>query len=174
MTDNFSPLTRRILALGILILVLLFALRAGAALAGWTAGSIEALEDSRFRLARIEALRTRPAPPPLPPLPVGSGFNGRDHRSATEALGATVTAAAAAAGLALTEIAAEPQQAGNPRLVALRLAAAGPESAVLDFVARVEASSPTVRLVSWTIERAGGEAEPLRLVAVAAGAWSQP
>lgn len=169
MIQSFSPLTRRILAVGLLVLLVLLGLRLAAGLGGAISSSLEELEDSRFRLARMEALRTRAAPPAADPLPAGLTLAAASHEDAAAQALAAVNGAAGAAQLTLARAAPLPQEPGNPNLVQVTLSAAGPEAAVLAFVSELEKSTPPVRLASWRIAAAPGGG--LAVEGVAAAAW---
>jgi hypothetical protein len=172
MIESFSPLTRRILALGLLVLAVLLGLRLillGVAAVGT---ALERLEDSRFALARVEAVRARPVPPRTPPPPAGQFLQAASHAAAAEAAGARVRAAASASGVTLETIAPLPEDLANPRLVRLALAARGTEPAMLAFVQAVERDDPPMRLQGWSIGRPAPDAPGLILQGSAVMAWS--
>ena len=170
MMNAFSPLTRRILALGLLVLLLLLGLRLVLAAVETVGASISELEDSRFRLARLEAIAARPAAPPAPALPSGLTFTAA---SAEEAGTAMVGALhAAASQIQLGAVAPLPTDPKNPQLVSLSVSAAAPEASLLAFIRDLEAASPSIRLRTWSIAPSAPGAADLQLQGVSVAAWS--
>ena len=175
MTASWSPLTHRIVALGLLILMLLgvlnFIVMPVAALLG---DSLDALHDSRFRLARLEAIEARPPLPQAPALAPGLTVTGTDQGAAGAALIGTVGAAAARAQLALEPPALLPSATGDAKRLALRIAATGPEPMVLQFVNELERGAPLIRFKNWRLSVVEGSSRQLRFEAVAVAAWVGP
>ena len=182
MMESFSPLSRRIVALGLLALLVLLALKAAATLAGGLSGSLEELEDSRFRLAKLEAIRARPLPPRPPAPPQHLYFTAGSHGEVVAQVQGLLNGAAASTNLALTRVSPLPQMPHDPALVQVALSAQGPELSLLEFIAQIENGSPAVRLRDWRIAvGASGAAAPgaaapvaaseLRLEAMAVAAW---
>jgi hypothetical protein len=169
--DGLSPLTQRIVALGLLVLLLLSGLRLAVAVAGWTTASLEALDDSRFQLAKLQAIRARAAPIPGSPIPAGAAFSAKAHGQALASAVGAIRSAAGATGVQV-QAAPEPLLKDNPNLLSIRVAASGREAALLGFVAQVERSQPAIRLRSWTLARTAPQSPELSLKAVAVAAWS--
>lgn len=170
MVDSFSPLTRRILALGVLVLLLLLGARVAATVVEGASGSLQELRDRRFVLARLEAVRSRPLPVRARPLPPGLHIQAASYEQASAIAASAIRGAAAAAQLTLTSVAVEPPQPANRGLIELRVAGKGPELAALAFVEHLERGQPAIRLRSWRM--AADPATPeLAIEGVAAAAW---
>ena len=170
MMDAFSPLTRRILALGLLILLLLLALRLVLGAVETVGASVSELEDSRFRLARLEAVAARPAAAPAPALPSGLTFTAANAEEAAAAMLAALNGAASQVQLgAVAPLPPDPQ---NPQLVSLSVSAVAPEANLLAFIRDLEGASPPIRLHMWSIAPSAPGAADLQLQGVAVGAWS--
>lgn len=172
MIDSFSPLTRRILAVGLLVLALLVGLRLIVLVAGSVGAALDRLEDSRFALARVEAVRARPLPPRSPPLSPGQFLQAESHAVAADAAAARIRDAATQNTVTLEGITPVPQDPANPRLVRLSFAARAAEPALLAFLQAVERDGPPLRLQGWSIGRGSPDSPDLNLQANAAIAWS--
>ena len=171
MIASFSPLTRRILAVGLLILALLLAVQVFSLAATAIGTALGRLEDSRFALARVEAVRARPLPPRAPPLPPGQFLQADSHNTATAAAAGRIRTAAGGSGVTLEGMTAVPADPANPRLVRISFAARAAEPALLNFIQTVERNDPPLRLHAWSIARTPGGPE-LVLQASAVVAWS--
>lgn len=172
MIENFSPLTRRLLAAGLLLLAVLLALRLAGVVIDAVGGSLDRLQDSRFARARVEAVRTRPPPPAAPPLPPGQFLQAESHEAAADAAAARLRGAASQASVTLDAVTPVPEDTGNPRLVRLTFTARAPEPALLAFIQAVERDDPPLRLHGWSIVPAAPGAAELTLQANAVAAWS--
>lgn len=179
MTDNLSPLARRALAFGLFLLGLLILVDLVGTVAGRTKSAADRLEDARHQLARLEAIRSRPAPPQGPPPPPGSAWNAPRFETAAALAAAAAGAAAAVAELPLESAEPSPPDPANSNLIRLSIRIAGPEDRLLRFVSALERGSPTLRLLSWRITREPGadgaatDAVQLRLDGVAGAAWGE-
>jgi hypothetical protein len=170
--ESFSPLTRRVLAVGLLILALLLAVQIFSLAAAAVGTALGRLEDSRFALARVEAVRARPLPPRAPPLPLGQFLQADSHDTATAAAAGRIRRAAGGSGVTLDGMTAVPADPANPRLVRISFAARAAEPALLAFIQAVEREDPPLRLHAWSIARAAPGAPELVLQASAVVAWS--
>ncbi len=171
MIQEFSPRTRRIVAIGILVLLALLAVQLSAAVARAVSNSLDELEESRFRLARLEAIRARPAAPPPRPIPEELTFQAASYDEAAAQALAAVNAAAASAQLVLPTVSALPRDEANPNLIRISVAGSAPEQAVLTFIGEIEKASPAVRLRSWNATAAEGQPPALIFEGVAVAAW---
>lgn len=170
MIDGFSPLTRRILAFGILVLLLLLGLRVAAGVAEGVSGSLQELSDKRFVLARLEAVRSRPEPVRPRPLPPGLHFQAASYEQASAMASSAVRGAAAAAQFTLSSVSVDPLKPENPGLIEIRVGGKGPELAALAFVEQLERGQPAMRLRTWQV--AADPASPeIAIEGVAAAAW---
>ncbi|WP_162806438.1 hypothetical protein [Sphingosinicella terrae] len=174
MIGTLSPLSRRIIALGILVLALLLALTAIETMTAAVGDALARLEQARSRSARLEALRDRPSPPEPTPLPEGMALRAPGHAAAAELAQARIATAASSAEIVPSQIEPAPQDSSNPGLVRVAVVVEGAESRILDFVERLERDPPAIRLRAWRIGRLEGEASGLRLDAVAVAAWEAP
>jgi len=172
MIESFSPFTRRVLAIGLLILALLVAGQLFALIASGVGNALDRLQDSRFALARVEAVRTRPPPPRAAPLPPGQFIGADSHGTAAAAAAGRIRTAAGQSGVTLEAMAAAPVDPLNPKLVRLTFAARAAEPALLGFLQTVERDDPPLRLNSWSISRAAPDSPELILQASAVTAWS--
>lgn len=172
MIDSFSPLTRRILALGLLVLALLVGLRLIVLVVGGVGDALDRLEDSRFALARVEAIRAGPLPPRMPPLAPGQFLQAETHAVAADAAAARIRDAATRHIVTLEGMTAAPQDPANPKLVQLSFVARAAEPALLGFLQTVEQDGPPLRLQGWSIGRGSPDSPELSLQATAVVAWS--
>ncbi len=171
MIQSFSPLTRRILAIGVLVLALLVAVNVASGVAASVTAALDDLDDSRYRLARLEAIAKKPALPAAEPIPQNVAFSAPDHEAAAGQVTQALNAAAATSQLTLAGISAAPQDRSNPGLISVAVAATGPEQPILAFIGEVEKGSPVIRLRSWTIRRASPDSPELAFEGVAVASW---
>jgi hypothetical protein len=173
MMNGFSPLTRRIVALGIFVLLLLLAINLAGQISAGLSDRLDALQQSRFRLARLEAVRARPAARAVA-VSNAPTFRAASHADAAEQATAAVNAAAAVSQLQSPSISVLPQDLSNPALLQLSIAASAPEPVILAFVSELERGTPAIRLGNWSIDGGGTGAAGATLQAVALAAWGGP
>lgn len=173
MMQSFSPFTRRLIAIAILLLAGLAALNLAIAIGSATGGAVSDLEDARFRLARLVALQTRPLSPPGKPVAADLYFTAPDREAAAGMVATAITSAAAGQKLALENMAIAAPDGINPFLIRFSFAATGPEENILGLVNDVESKRPAIRLRVWRIAAIEGQPPALRLEATAFAAWSQ-
>jgi len=173
MIEQLSPFTRKFLAIGILLFALLFGVTA-IVLPTATAiqDMLDRLGDSRFELARLEAIDQR-KPPVLgevvdPTLMV----TAPSREIAIEQLAALTNSAAATSAVTLERNdPAAPN--GNAAVISLDIVAVGPELALSSFLNEVERGRPAIRFARWRID---GEPDPvngtIRFEGRAVAAWS--
>jgi len=150
--DALSPFTRRIVALGVLVLVLvtvanLLILPLFATLRS----NLGRLGDVRFERAQTEAMADRPPPPPASPLRPGLFVVAASPAEATLRLTDAVRAKASAARVVVGTI-APAGAAGRPGVVAVDISVAGSERDVLAFLNGVEGDRLLMRLVRWRLQ----------------------
>lgn len=174
MMAGFSPFTRRLIALAILLFALLAAINLAGAVIGGASASLAALGDARFRLARLTALQMRPASPAGAPVSPDFYFTAPDRESAAAQAEAAARQAAASVALPIESLALAPADPEQPLQLALPIAASGPEPAVLAFIAELERSRPAMRLGSWRIVRTGTDPGSLRVEGTVLAVWSKP
>lgn len=174
MMAGFSPLTRRLVAIGLLIIAILLALNLLILpVHALMASSLDTLAESRFQLGRLRAIEARPDPVVGEPVPAGAVISAADHDGASMLLAEAITAAAARAQLEVQSIA--PGQSERGAQVAAKIAVAGPHDAVLGFVNDLERGSPLARFDDWSITAnapaTAGEPVRLSLDATVVAAW---
>jgi len=164
MTERFSPFTRRVLALGIAVLALLGLLNLVILpILGFTANRLSALEDARFRLARLEAIIARPPPERSAPVPASLYMNARSRQSATDTLISTIAASAARYEVHVDSIAPLEADPGRPKAIALSLAVRGEQDKMLAWINELERGQPAVHFATWSLgpDASGGDPAPL-------------
>lgn len=169
MIHGLSPQVRRILAVGLAVLLLLLGGSLIAKLANATGEALDDLEDARFRSARLTALSQRPPTAAGTPIPEDLLFRGPALEAAQIDFAGRIAAAAANAQLTLDPAPALPPDGISPAL-RMPIAATGPEQSLLSFVNQLEQGRPVIRLSSWRI---APQADPalLRIEGVAIAAW---
>ncbi len=172
--SQFSPLTRKILAIGLLILVLLLAWRLILSpVATQMEVSLTELDDARFQRVRLENLQARPKPEKAVALPEDMVFGAENREEAATGLGSYISGLASQNGLQVANITARPG-GDTDKLLAFDLALIGEEISVARFINQAERGSPMIRFRSWQIE-AGSENDPnLQFSGQAVGAWIKP
>jgi len=181
--EQMSPLTRRIVALGILVLLLLGLLNLIVVpLFSAVSANAGALEDSRFRRERLEALQARPAPPPSQPVAPDLYFSSPDRDAAAAMVTAAINAAAARSQIAVENLAIQPEEAGAKQTLSLSLAARGNEEALVSFINEIERGQPLLRFRTWAIAGSAPAGAPApspapaetRLTGTLLAVWSPP
>ena len=152
MIASFSPFTRRVLALGILVLLLLGAIQLIVApLYAVTANSLSDLEDARFRRARLESIAARPPLPAAPPVPASLYLTAPDRQRATDLLLATIGGSAGRHQVQIDSIAALPAGSSRGAAIAVTVSARGEHDKVLAWVNELERGSPSVHFADWSL-----------------------
>jgi hypothetical protein len=152
MIDQLSPLTRRIVAVGLLVLIVLLAVQL------IIAPLFSAIGDQRAELADLRARRVRLEATKARLLPDGStmamalAIAAPDRAAAQLRLRALLTGSAGIAGVTLVATASS-ATADRPRDVAIDLSASGTEAALTTFASLVEHGTPLIRFRHWQIGR---------------------
>ena len=171
MMTGLSPLGRRLVAIGLLVLAALVGMTAIETFASAPSAALADLEQARARSSRLEALLRRPSPLPTAAIPASYYFQAPTHQAATALVAGRIGAVAASAGLPPPVLRPGPQASAAPNLLRVGIAAEGPEPVLLGFVGDLERGTPPVRLRSWRILRLEGEPARVRLEATAVAAW---
>jgi hypothetical protein len=172
MMANWSPFTRRALALTILAFVVLgIANFVIVPVVGTISSAINELQDSRFRVARLEAIEGRPAVPNVQPVPSGLTIAATNRGAAGSLMAGALGAAATRTQVTLDPPTVLPQD-NQPRQVAISVGVVGSEAAVLSFVNALEAGQPLVRFRNWRFAVVDGPPRQLRFEGVALAPWS--
>lgn len=158
MMAQFSPLTRRVVAIGILILGL-FALvnLLIVPLYGLTAGSVSDLEDARFQRARLEAIAARAPLPRSDPVPSTLYLTAPDRQRAVDALISAIGGSAARYEIQLDNVAPLPADPSRPKAIALSLSARGEQDRMLAWINELEIGPPSIRFGEWSLGQDSGE-----------------
>ena len=159
MMAQFSPFTRRVVAIGILVLGL-FALinLLIVPLYGLTSGSLSGLDDARFQRARLEAIAARPPLPRADPVPANLYLTAPDRQRAVDALIAAVGGAAARYEIQLDGVAPLPADPARPKAIGLTFSGRGDQERILAWINELEIGPPAIRFGEWTLTHDSGEA----------------
>jgi len=170
--DALSPVTRRIVALGILLLVLITATNLLVLpLSSALRGSLSRLGDVRFERAQTEAIANRPPAPPASPLPSGIAIVAANPGDASARLAAIVRQKATVAGVTILALAPAGGASDKSAAISADFAVEGSELAVLAFLKQVESDRLLMRLPSWHMQV--DDAHKVRLDGQVAAAWGQ-
>jgi hypothetical protein len=152
MIASFSPFTRKMLALGILVLVLLGAIQLVIApLYALTANSLSGLEDARFRRARLESIAARPPLPTSAPVPASLYLTAPDRQRATDLLLATIGGSAGRYQIQIDSIAPLAPESSRGAAIAVTVAARGEHDKVLAWINELERGTPNVHFADWSL-----------------------
>ena len=172
MIEQVSPLTRRIVAVGLLILVLLVGLQGILLpLASRISDQREELAILRDRAAHLKDINDRPLPP-MSALPAHAAIKAIAAGPALERLRAAISQAATASGVTLNGV-APPSSAGPAQHLDLEVSATGSEEALTQFVGLLEHGDPLMRWESWRIQPGSATDQPLTLSGRVAAAWER-
>ncbi len=171
MMAGFSPFTRKVVALGILILLLLGAIQLLIVpIYALTADSLSGLEDARFRRARLESIAARPPLPAAAPVPASLYLAAPDRQRATDQLLAAIGGAAARYQVQIDSVAALPEESSRGAAIAVTIAARGEHDKVLAWVNELEAGSPSVHFADWALAPDSSAPGPMAAPPVPSGA----
>ena len=159
MMAQFSPFTRRVVAIGILVLGL-FALvnLLIVPIYGLTSGSLSDLEDARFQRARLEAIAARPPLPRSDPVPASLYLTAPDRQRAVDALIAAIGGSASRYEIQLDNVAPQPADPARPKAIALTFNARGEQDKMLAWINELEIGPPAIRFGEWSLGQDSGEA----------------
>lgn len=170
MTEQLSPLTRRIVAIGLLVLVLLI-------LVQWVVVPIiqtigdqrDDLATLRNRHARLVATAKRLLPD-ASTMPPGLAIGATDSTAAGHRLQALLAGSASIAHVALSpgNITALP---GTAHLVGAEIVVGGTEAEVTRFVSLVEHGSPALRFRHWRLSPREGASDAVQFSGQVIAAW---
>lgn len=152
MMAQFSPLTRRIVALGIAVLAMFGLVNLVLApIYSVTAGSLSGLEDARFQKARLEAIAARPPLPRSDPVPQSLYLAAPDRQQATDALIAAIGASAARYGIQLDSVTPATPEPARPATVTATVAARGEQDKMLAWINDLERGAPAIYFATWSL-----------------------
>ena len=181
MMAQFSPFTRRLVAVGILILGL-FALvnLLIRPIYGLTADSLSGLNDARFHRARLEAIAKRPPLPRAEPVPPTLYLSAPDREKAQDALVAAIGGSAAAYEIRVENVSPLPADPARPKAIAVAFRATGAQDQMLAWINSLEFGPPAVHFAEWSLAQVGEAAAsaappaPAAPVPPPAGAAGEP
>jgi hypothetical protein len=156
MIAHFSPFTRRVLAIGILVLGLLGLVNLVLLpLYGVTARSLSGLEDARFERDRLEAIAARPPVPRSEPVPDSLYLTAPNRQQANDALLAALGRSASGYEVQLDTVAPMPEDQARGKAIAVSLQARGEQDKILSWLNDLETGSPAVHFTEWSIAPEG-------------------
>lgn len=152
MMAQFSPLTRRIVALGIAVLALFGLINLVLApIYSVTAGSLSGLEDARFQKARLEAIAARPPLPRSDPVPEALYMPAPDRQRASDALIAAIGASASRYEIQLDSVTPVAPEPGRLATVGAAVAARGEQDKILAWINDLELGTPAIYFPTWSL-----------------------
>jgi hypothetical protein len=152
MIASFSPLTRRVLAIGLLVLLVLGAIQLVIApIYSLTANSLSDLQDARFRRARLESIAARPPLPASAPVPASLYVTAPDRQRATDLILAAISGSAGRYQVQIDSIAPLPEQSSRGAAIAVTVAARGEHDKVLAWINELERGTPNVHFADWSL-----------------------
>lgn len=170
--DSFSPLGRRLIALGLLA-VLLLGMATLVLMPLWArmTESSANLADLRFRHDQLSAIAARPAPPPTPSALAAEMIAALDEGAARAQLQTALQSAAATAGIE-AQLTPAPSVT-DASLVAVAVNASAPEEKLLQFLGQIEQAQPLVRFRSWRLGAPPPGENKVSFSGEAVAAWRQ-
>lgn len=172
MIDQVSPLTRRVVAIGLLVLILLVGLQGIIVpLISGISDQREELAILRDRAAHLKDINDRPLPA-MSALPAHAAIKAMAAGPALERLRAAISQAAAASGVILNGV-APPSTAVPAQHLDLDLSATGSEEALTQFIGLLEHGDPLMRWESWRIQPESAAGRPLTLSGRVVAAWER-
>jgi len=173
MIEQMSPLTRKIVAVGLLVLAVLLVLQyVIAPLIGGIAGQRDELAGLRIREARLRATihRSLPKASSVGATQVVAVLN---EAQATQRLQALLAGDAAVAGATL-QLGPPCTPPAPPGSLCVQIAVSGGEASVDHFLSRVEHGVPVIRFRVWQLTSGQGGDSQLHLTGRALAAWRSP
>lgn len=170
--EMLSPLSRRIIAVALLLLVIIsFTNLIAVPLWQWTAQSLQNLEVARQREARM--MQTVSAAPPAKgeAVPAKLLIVAPTRDAAVTQLTSLLSEAAAGQELSVENIGPGPVS-GDAGRISVDLAASGSEVALVKMLSDVETDAPAIRFESWAIIAPDIVDAPAKLQARAVAIWA--
>jgi hypothetical protein len=173
MIDILSPASRRLVALGLLVLVLVSALNfIVMPVSGAISAALDALAEARFERARLVAIDEGPRLRKGIPVPAALLLRAPTHDVAGATLVNLIRTAADAQKITLDPVVPLVADPARPMTVGVGFATTAPEADVAAFISALEQGEPAVRLDQWklsAVENTGGQ---VRLEARAMALWT--
>jgi len=173
MIEQMSPLTRKIVAVGLLVLLPLLAFQyVIGPLVGGIAGQRDELAALRTREARLRATIHRRLPKASSVGPAQS-VSAVNEAQATQRLQAMLAGDAAVAGATL-QLGPPCAPQAPPESLCVQIAVSGSEASVSHFLSLVEHGVPIIRFRVWQLASGPGGDNQLHLTSRALAAWRTP
>lgn len=173
MTELLSPLSRRIIAVGLLFLVVITAINLLILPLGqWTAETLSDLGSAREREVVVRHAAHAEAPPLGRPLPEGLAFAAANRDAALNMMSGHISELARTHNIVIDNLGAAAGPGQQSRMI-IDFAASGVEIDIVKLMAALEQGSPKIRLESWTIIAPDTAGVPTKLRARAVAIWGQ-
>jgi len=173
MIDALSPLSRRLIAVSLLLLALITILNLVVVpLWQWNSDNLDDLALARTRLARMQAIMAAQEPAKGDPVPATAMVVAGTRDAASATLTAAVQASAARAQITPLAVAPVPPLGRQAGKIAIDISASGPETNLVELLADIESSSPAIRLERWSVVAGDTPDLPAHLEARAVALWS--
>jgi len=171
MISAFSPLTRRVLAVGLLVLALLLLLQLVVVPLFTIIGAQrDELATLRGRVAHLKAV-DRQAVPPLSTIPPHSTIRAAGAAAAQQRLRLAIGQAATAASVEIHGLMFRPSAADAPQLMRVEVNISGSEEGLLRFAQMIEQGDPLIRFERWTLQAPATPGQPIILSGRIAAVW---
>jgi Type II secretion system (T2SS), protein M subtype b len=161
---QFSPFTRRLVALGLLFLLVLGVVNLIILpIASQLEAHLSTLADARFRLAKLKAIEARPLPADVAPVPQNQYLAAADAAQANDQFRALVAGHAARLQLQLERADVQQPTTRIRQQVELALTVSGQQEQLLNFINQLEQGAPLMRFKLWRLTRelASADAQPV-------------
>jgi hypothetical protein len=153
MIDSFSPSSRRLIAVGLLLLKLLMLISfVIMPTFEWTKSHVDQLTDSRLKLARISALDKAQMVQPDTDVPETLLFKAKNVAEAQSLFDAHLRRSAELNGIQNIFLEAETGAKVNG-LLRSKFRVSGPEYQVASIISELESNAPLLRMDQWTLRR---------------------
>jgi hypothetical protein len=153
MIDSFSPLSRKLIAVGLLLLKLLMLISfVIVPTFEWTKSHVDQLSDSRLKLARISALDKAQIVQPETNVPDTLLFKAKSMAEAQSLFDAHLRRSAELNGIKDIFLEAETGAKVNG-LLRSKFRVSGPEYQVASIISELESNAPLLRMDQWTLRR---------------------
>lgn len=173
MTDVLSPLSRRIIAVALLLLCLVTLLNI-VLVPLWqvNSDSLDDLATARSRLAHMQGVAGEQMPKQGDAVPATAMIISPNRDGAMATLKGAVSASAAKTKIVSPSITPVAQMIGPPAKLAVDVTAQGSEVDLVAFLADIEGSSPAIRLQSWSVFAPDAPGAPAHIEARAVAIWA--
>lgn len=172
MIDALSPLSRRLIAIALLLLAVVTLLNLGLVpLWQACADNLDELSAARARVSRMEAIAATPPPEQGDAVPATAMIVAATRENALATLTGAIGASAARTKVLGPSISPAPPAGASAR-VAVDIDASGSEVDLVAFLADIESASPAIRLQSWSVEAPLVPGTPAHVQARAVAIWA--